>query len=485
MQQRVIGEPRFNVIFVVVVAVIGLRLPDRERLWHARRFIFIVRLAGGETRGCEIIIHRLEEISEFSEHLIGCGTLTWVKGKHGKQEFRDFVRLLAAETVLLVEHIAKSPKPQIFDVPQFSAGVEERRAELSASHRHVWRQRAEQLHDERQMVFVAWVLAGLLRVEEELTGEQLEEHASGAPEVDRRAVRVANDDLGAAVLTRLHLVRELFVCPAAVAEVGEADVLEALDLPLRIGIAVFGVHSGFGGFNSRGDFGGQLVCVDTTAIGRALRGARRVHHSGALRRARRRTIVLVGVAVRRSGGMLGLALLLGGLTTELAYLRIVPAALRFGHHAAIALEQRQILRRRRGVVALHDVDDAVLRHLQQNVLRLQVGVDDVDRMNVTQTDQRLLRDRLDDGDGDSLVLVALHQLEEVLAKHVEDHHHMDTVRADVLEAVRHARTAVFAGRVSPHDLRQQLDFVIGSVAVVLGGLLHLHRVECVRLVVPH
>ena len=59
-------------------------------------------------------------------------------------------------------------------------------------------------------------------------------------------------------------------------------------------------------------------------------------------------------------------------------LRVEAALLGLGHHAAVALEQRELGVARRGAVALHDVDDLVLRGRQQDVLRLEVGVDDVD-----------------------------------------------------------------------------------------------------------
>ena len=70
---------------------------------------------------------------------------------------------------------------------------------------------------------------------------------------------------------------------------------------------------------------------------------------------------------------------------------------------------------------------------------------------------------------------SLDQTQQVLAEHLKDHAHVDTVGSLVLEEVKQADDVLLSGmiRLGLHDLVQELDLVDGRLGVVCGRTHHL------------
>ncbi len=89
------------------------------------------------------------------------------------------------------------------------------------------------------------------------------------------------------------------------------------------------------------------------------------------------------------------------------------------------------------VTLLNNLHNLLLIQTQQDVLQLQICMDQVTHpVQVVKTDQNLLRDGLADVHGDSLVVVALHDVKEVDTHDLEDHAEVVAVRASVDEGVK-------------------------------------------------
>ena len=70
---------------------------------------------------------------------------------------------------------------------------------------------AEELNDVREVVLVARVVLARVRLEEVVAGRHLESHARRRPDVGRGAISCAQQDLEAAVLSRLDVFREVVI----------------------------------------------------------------------------------------------------------------------------------------------------------------------------------------------------------------------------------------------------------------------------------
>lgn len=81
------------------------------------------------------------------------------------------------------------------------------------------RARAKQLDHQRHVVFISRVVLPTVRVKEEIPRRKLEDHASKAPHIRRGVIIRANHDLGAPVLPRLNIVREVLFHPTGIAEI--------------------------------------------------------------------------------------------------------------------------------------------------------------------------------------------------------------------------------------------------------------------------
>ena len=85
--------------------------------------------------------------------------------------------------------------------------------------REVRRNGAQQLLEQPQLLQILGEVAVLLGVEEEVPGEQLEDHAGGGPDVRGERVGRVENGLGTAILPRLNIVRELLVLEARVPQI--------------------------------------------------------------------------------------------------------------------------------------------------------------------------------------------------------------------------------------------------------------------------
>ena len=101
--------------------------------------------------------------------------------------------------------------------------------------REVRRNGAQQLLEQPQLLQILGEIAVLLGVEEEVPGEQLEDHAGGGPDIRRERVGRVENGLGAAILPRLNIVRELLVLEARVPQVHDLapDHVVYLAVPRR------------------------------------------------------------------------------------------------------------------------------------------------------------------------------------------------------------------------------------------------------------
>jgi len=89
-------------------------------------------------------------------------------------------------------------------------------------------------------------------------------------------------------------------------------------------------------------------------------------------------------------------------------------------------------------VLIQQTEFLPLRQRKHAVLRLQVSVDyATHRVHVVETQQNLLGDAADHGQGDATVVVLLDQAEQVLAEQLEGHHEMFTVDAVMEKLVEH------------------------------------------------
>ena len=74
------------------------------------------------------------------------------------------------------------------------------------------------------MVIVLLVILTWSWVEQEVSSDQLEDHASIAPEISRGIVVYAHDNFRSSILPRLDLRHEVIVGPAAVTKITDLDI---------------------------------------------------------------------------------------------------------------------------------------------------------------------------------------------------------------------------------------------------------------------
>mmetsp|Transcript_861 Transcript_861/g.2099 ORF Transcript_861/g.2099 Transcript_861/m.2099 type:complete len:241 (-) Transcript_861:1544-2266(-) len=138
--------------------------------------------------------------------------------KHRLQKRRKISSLLSGELVLLLKHLSKRPEAKLLNRTKLTVAVEKVARVLAAS-AEVLRNWANKFKHESEVVVVARVVRAALRVKKKVPRRKLKQKACEAPHVRRRAVAPADDHLGAAVLPRLNVLRELLVRPARVAEI--------------------------------------------------------------------------------------------------------------------------------------------------------------------------------------------------------------------------------------------------------------------------
>lgn len=117
-------------------------------------------------------------------------------------------------------------------------------------------------------------------------------------------------------------------------------------------------------------------------------------------------------------------------------------------------------------------------NLDKDVLWLQICVDDTAfAVEVIKTEKDLLCDLLDERHGDTAVVPALDQAEQVLAEYLEHHAYVHAVRSLVVKRVQQAHdmcpTRVVL--VGFHNLIEKLDLIERSLGVVSGRTDNLER----------
>ncbi len=74
------------------------------------------------------------------------------------------------------------------------------------------------------MVIILVIVVAFARFKQEVTSQQLEDHACERPQVGACVVRVTEDGLRASVLSGLNLAREVVMSPTTIAHVDDSQV---------------------------------------------------------------------------------------------------------------------------------------------------------------------------------------------------------------------------------------------------------------------
>lgn len=125
------------------------------------------------------------------------------------------------------------------------------------------------------------------------------------------------------------------------------------------------------------------------------------------------------------------------------------------------------------------LDDLLyIANLNQHVLWLQVGMDDAALpVEIIQSEQHLLGDLLHKRHGNTSVVPALNQTQQVLTQHLKDHTYVNAVGSFVFEGVQqtHNMLAARVGGFRLDDPIEELDFVDRGLSIMSSGAHNLQR----------
>lgn len=389
---------------------------------------------------------------------------------------------------------------------------------------------ADQLGYEREMIIVLPVGFTFLRIEQVVSSDELEKHASQGPDVGALIVLASQDDFGRSVLARLDDIRVVMILIASVAHVAELhlDVL----LPHALNV-VMGPRSHLFCFQKMRLQPRLRAHPEEFPIALLERVRQRILRVGVLRRFLRRLleeVVLVLDWPRSSDRYAPLLLhyrdhfVLGldffDLLAEfqhnhfrLRLLLLFPLLFLAEHHVAISailpliilvilagrilillllhellpllaillllvLELLGVQNDR--LVGLEEFDEGATEHVlvevlellllgqrEDDVLGLQVGVDyPADSVHVVEAEEELAGQAPHDRDGDAAVVVLLDQAEQVLPEHLHGHRVVLPVDRMVEELIKHLQVVRVVARCLELRVIEMLPQELGPLRVL-------------------
>lgn len=153
------------------------------------------------------------------EHLLRSGPFVRKPLEHRVHKSRQHLRLPRLHPILLLQQAFQRAELEPLNSAERRVRIlllEELPVLLSGLC-ELLRHRAHELHHLGQLVVGFGVLRAFARLEEEVAGDELEDHAGERPDVRARVVVDAEEDFWRSVLTRLNSLGEVVVGPTTVA----------------------------------------------------------------------------------------------------------------------------------------------------------------------------------------------------------------------------------------------------------------------------
>ena len=157
------------------------------------------------------------------EHLLGGRSPVVMPREHGHEEVGKGLSLFLMDKILVSQYFLYRPKAETFDPPQVGLAVEVL-ARVLAREGQVGGHSTQELHHLSQVVIVLVVGLPFARFKEEVSGHHFKDCAGKTPDISRRVVVCANDDLGGPILSSLDLRGKVVIGPTAIAHVTDLDL---------------------------------------------------------------------------------------------------------------------------------------------------------------------------------------------------------------------------------------------------------------------